>query len=308
MNDMLRELNQRPISYYPVYRRLAGSTTAGILLSQLMYWFSAAKKDKIFKTDAEIMQETLLSKKELENAKKAIRKLDFIKVTREGLPAKTYYQVNFELLEKAIKNGETSIHETGEQVSTNGGNCIPPKGETTNVLSLTENTTENTTETTEKKENFIKEKSEKSKNFSFTLKTKQPYTKLSKEYRDKLFGYAITVDAASQFQAFVDYHTAKGSAFKDWASAYRTWVRNTTKFGEERHEPIKRFLPTGEAVYVDTSIGFGVREGDKSYTARRIRVKDEYAPPIDTFDNEDRGGGNGGIAKAVEALAQRMRV
>jgi len=73
MKTILKELNQRPISYYPIYRKLTGSTTAGLLLSQLMYWFS--KKEKFYKIDSEIMEETLLTKKELENAKKIIKNL-----------------------------------------------------------------------------------------------------------------------------------------------------------------------------------------------------------------------------------------
>ena len=50
--ELLQQLNQKPIAYYPIYREITGSTTAGIMLSQLMYWFS--KKDKIFKTDEDI--------------------------------------------------------------------------------------------------------------------------------------------------------------------------------------------------------------------------------------------------------------
>jgi hypothetical protein len=30
---------------------------------------------------------------------------------------------------------------------------------------------------------------------------------------------------------FLDFHRAKGSTFKDWTAAWRTWVRNEVKFG-----------------------------------------------------------------------------
>jgi len=98
--SILKQLNQRPIAYYPIYRQLTGSTTAGILLSQLMFWFS--KKDKIFKTDSEIMEETLLTENELRSAKTKIKKLDFISVTREGIPAKTYYKIDWEKYETSL--------------------------------------------------------------------------------------------------------------------------------------------------------------------------------------------------------------
>jgi len=93
MKNILKQLHQKPIAYYPIYRQITGTTTGGLLLSQLMYWFS--KKDKIFKTDKEIMSETLLTKKEMENAKKSIKSLGFITVSREGVPAKTSYKIDW---------------------------------------------------------------------------------------------------------------------------------------------------------------------------------------------------------------------
>ncbi len=137
MTTLLQRLNQRPIAYYPLYRQLTGSTTGGVLLSQLMYWLS--KKDKIHKTDEEIKSETLLTKKELENAKKLIKKLEFIIVTREGIPAKTFYEIDWD-------KWVTCLTQSGCKDSTKGGNCDTPKGETNNDISK-ETTTETTTET-----------------------------------------------------------------------------------------------------------------------------------------------------------------
>jgi len=196
--QILKNLHQRPIAYYPVYRKLTGSTTAGILLSQLMYWFS--KKDKIFKTDKDIMEETLLTKKELENAKKLIKNLDFITVSREGIPAKTYYEIDWEICEKTLnsfsENRETSNNQTGKQVSTNGGNCTPPMGETN------KNNNFNTETTTENKKNIKK------------IKTSFPQNDAD------LKAYAILKAAGSNikcpiqtYEAFRDHHMAKGSKF-----------------------------------------------------------------------------------------------
>lgn len=157
MKNLLQQLHQRPIAYYPIYRDITGSTTAGILLSQLMYWFSI--QDKIYKTDAEIMQEVKLTKKELENAKKLIKKVTFLTVSLEGVPAKTFYKIDWKkyqnLLTKFVEKnggnkippkGETVLPKTEEQDSTKGGNRVPPKGETINDISMTETTTETTTE------------------------------------------------------------------------------------------------------------------------------------------------------------------
>ncbi|MDD3775705.1 MAG: hypothetical protein PHV08_07100, partial [Sulfurovaceae bacterium] len=161
MSNLLKSLNEKPIGFYRVYKRLTGNTNAALLLSQLMYWFS--HKDKFYKTDSDIMEETELTKKELETAKIKLKKLDFLEVTREGIPAKTYYTINWEKYEKSLldfvvgnkfpqkgetventddkednipqieaenENGETSFHEGGKLDSTKGGNWIPRNGET----------------------------------------------------------------------------------------------------------------------------------------------------------------------------------
>ena len=43
-----------------------------------------------------------------------------------------------------------------------------------------------------------------------------------------------TVDADAEFLQFQDFHIAKGSKFKDWDAAFRTWVRNAEKFNTPR--------------------------------------------------------------------------
>ena len=42
------------------------------------------------------------------------------------------------------------------------------------------------------------------------------------------------VDIAEQLCAFSDHHAAKGTTFKDWQAAFRTWLRNANRFGQQR--------------------------------------------------------------------------
>jgi hypothetical protein len=98
--EQLKLLNQRPIAYFPLYKDLTTSTTAGVLLSQLMYWFG--KKDKFYKTDNDILEETHLTASELKAAKKKIKNLPFISITREGVPAKTYYEIKWDMYEISL--------------------------------------------------------------------------------------------------------------------------------------------------------------------------------------------------------------
>lgn len=41
----------------------------------------------------------------------------------------------------------------------------------------------------------------------------------------------LGVDVVAEWQQFCDHHDAKGSTYKDWAAALRTWLRNAKKFG-----------------------------------------------------------------------------
>lgn len=42
---------------------------------------------------------------------------------------------------------------------------------------------------------------------------------------------SLDVDLRAEWQQFCDHHDAKGSTFKDWPAALRTWIRNAAKFG-----------------------------------------------------------------------------
>ena len=174
MRELLKRLNQRPIAYYPVYRQITGSTTAGILLSQLMFWFG--KQDKFYKTDEEIREETLLTEWELKTAKSALKKVGFIKITREGVPAKTFYEIDWDKYELILNNIEeetskqdginspnklggitpTSSEETSQPVRRNPPNKIG--GNLRTIYKYTKTTTEITTENKEKEKIYKKEK------------------------------------------------------------------------------------------------------------------------------------------------------
>ncbi len=154
MKILLQQLNQRPIVYYPIYRNITGSTTAGILLSQLMYWFS--KKQKIYKTDMEIKEETSLTDNELRSAKKVIKNLSFVEVTKEGIPAKTFYKIDWEKYKATMiessQNKFGEIHENTIVKSTQLNNLTSQDQsseihKTINDISF-ETTAENTIKTT----------------------------------------------------------------------------------------------------------------------------------------------------------------
>jgi hypothetical protein len=141
MKNLLIQLNQRPIAVYPIYIKITGSVNAGLLLSQLMYWYGAVNGRIFYKSDAEIMEETCLSESELRTAKNKLKSMSFIEIKAKGVPAKTHYSINAEKLISEIHN-ISSVKST-KLKKRNQQNCNSEINET-----ITESTTENNTKNT----------------------------------------------------------------------------------------------------------------------------------------------------------------
>ena len=170
MKNVLIQFNQKPIAVYPIYIKITGSVNAGLLLSQIMYWYSAVKGRTFYKSDAEIMEETMLSVNELRHAKARLKQMSFIKITLHGVPAKTHYTIDDKLLFSEIN--ECSLVESTKLDKSKPRNYNSGINET-----ITENTTENTTKnTTEKGCEF--------KNPLPDLEVKNPFSRQS--YHDSL--------------------------------------------------------------------------------------------------------------------------
>jgi hypothetical protein len=127
---LIRELNDRRISYLPIYRDATGSITAAVLLSQIMYWYNQKMRQTkdtdgtFWHTDEQFLQETRLTPNELRSAKKRLKKLPFLSVTRKGIPPRTFFTIDFdeyrEFMEDvcfALTEGEEEgeIHELEDE-------------------------------------------------------------------------------------------------------------------------------------------------------------------------------------------------
>jgi len=145
MKEILIKLNQRPIAVYPIYIKLTGSVTSGLLLSQIMYWYSAVNGRAFYKSDAEIMEETMLTANELRSAKLRLKSLSFMNMYLKGVPARTHYEIDADLLFSEIN--KSSLVKSTKLDKLNALNSVSDINET-----ITENTTENTTKNTSKKE------------------------------------------------------------------------------------------------------------------------------------------------------------
>lgn len=135
VSDLLAE---RPIAYHrPLIRKFG--IVPGIFLGQLLFWQGKGSKGKwIYKTQAEMKDETCLSRRNQETARKKLIDKGIIEEKLMGVPAQLHYKVNLEELTKCL--GLSSMAESANSVCANRANS---DGGTSQ--SITKNTQETTT-------------------------------------------------------------------------------------------------------------------------------------------------------------------
>lgn len=88
----------RPVAYYPSLVKLTGSVGSAIFLCQLLYW-SGKQADPdgwIYKTQAEITEETGLTRYEQESARKILREKELLFEKFAGVPRKLYFRLSID--------------------------------------------------------------------------------------------------------------------------------------------------------------------------------------------------------------------
>jgi hypothetical protein len=117
LTDLLPDAG-RPVAYYPILRRLTGSTNATLLLCQLMYWHGkqADKDGWIFKraktspldedgrldaSHQSIERETGLTYKEQKSARRQLRERGFLRERRSWIEHRIYFRLDLEALGRA---------------------------------------------------------------------------------------------------------------------------------------------------------------------------------------------------------------
>jgi hypothetical protein len=104
----LLDVLDRPIAFHRVFVTLTGSVTAGLMLSQGLYWTRIKRRDDpasdgwFYKTQAEWEEETGMGRSEQETARKRLRQMLFWQEERRGLPAKLYFRIDLERLAEAL--------------------------------------------------------------------------------------------------------------------------------------------------------------------------------------------------------------
>lgn len=110
---LLAILGDRVVAYHPLVARALGGATVGILFSQLFYWTGrgADPDGWIYKTQAEITEETALTRWEQETARKKLKALGVLEEKYQDMPRRLYFRVD---VDKAIELMQAYLDENND--------------------------------------------------------------------------------------------------------------------------------------------------------------------------------------------------
>lgn len=142
-------LLDRPIAFQRSFVRLGIGITGALFLSQAIYWGRRANGSDgwFWKTLEQWEEETGMTRREQESARKRLKAAGILEEKRRGVPCRTWYRINFSVLDREIRKAggvQTSMAESAKLDGTNPPNS---DGGIRQSLKGTETTTEITAET-----------------------------------------------------------------------------------------------------------------------------------------------------------------
>ncbi len=110
IRETVRLLGQRCVAYHPKLVQLTGRVTAGLMLSQSLYWTKqlhlAGRLDGWFwKSARQWQEETGLSRREQDTARSTLKALGVWQEKRQGMPARLWYRVDLGALGRLLAPG-----------------------------------------------------------------------------------------------------------------------------------------------------------------------------------------------------------
>lgn len=167
MIKLIEAMNDKPIAFNPIYVKIGCGINGALMLSQLVYWTSRTKnKDGwIYKTHEEWGQETGLTRREQDTARKTLKSLGFLVEKKAGVPCKLHFRVERENLYKSLikysesldssqlhksakldaQNSQTNTENTYREYTENTSKCVSSQNP---VVPETQNPEENLIEHT----------------------------------------------------------------------------------------------------------------------------------------------------------------
>ncbi|QEM69489.1 hypothetical protein FO488_15890 [Geobacter sp. FeAm09] len=106
LTDFLGDVAIRQVRYFPALVPICGSVTATVLFGQLYYWTKIGGKDPegwIYKSQAELTQETALTREEQETARKYLKKSGILHEQKKGIPCRLFYRLDLKRVNELYK-------------------------------------------------------------------------------------------------------------------------------------------------------------------------------------------------------------
>jgi hypothetical protein len=120
-SEFLQDIG-RPMAYYPKLRKVTGSTTATILLCNFIYWRGkeSGADGWLYKSSDEIEDETGLSYREQQSARKLLVKKGLMEEKYQRLDHKMYFRLDLQVLDTTwshcfSRNDRSSDGETTDR-------------------------------------------------------------------------------------------------------------------------------------------------------------------------------------------------
>lgn len=120
--ELIETLMKRPIAFQRIFKTITGTTNAALFLSQAWYWKDKAnitinkKPGWFFKSAQEWEEETGLTRREQENARRICREMGLIeeRLKRANKHATRHYWVNQKLIYEKVEATASSLHQTAK--------------------------------------------------------------------------------------------------------------------------------------------------------------------------------------------------
>jgi DNA-binding transcriptional ArsR family regulator len=123
------EFLDRPIAFHRPFVKLGIGITGALMLSQAIYWSRRTNESGYFyKTQAEWEEETGMTRRELDTARKKLRDLGILEEKKQGVPCRIFYKINEPNLIAQLRH--SSLAECAKQCSTNAPTCAAQKRQT----------------------------------------------------------------------------------------------------------------------------------------------------------------------------------
>lgn len=169
----------------------------------------------------------------------------------------------------AIQELETLGYLTRSQINEGGrfGESVWTTNDPSDIPSSENPTSENPTT----KKNIIKE--EQTKEYKKATKISSPF-QVTEDMMDWLADAKLPIDWMKQTELFVDYYIANGKTMKDWAAAWRNWMRKAAEYQKTPWDKAKEVASVESRQKMQT---------DKEYTQKLLeesqKAREAATPP-----------------------------